>query len=161
MATVMSAKKAELALLEGRLQLRAYRQRVIDIVDDVFENQQTFHKVSELDDGGNVIMQTVPEDQVPAPGPSRSRSMGTLPMDEKVAWTKRDRDVAAWDGPLLAARVIDIVRNRDVAACENMLKKLTIKKIRQQCFAGSCRNPTKVGRVARRTRTCASAECVG
>ena len=128
MATVMSAKKAELAFLEGRLHLRAYRQRVIDIVDEVYDAQESFHKFSELDDDGNVVMQTVPEGQVPVPGPSRSRSLGVLPMDEKMTWTKRDRDVAAWDGPLLAARVIDIVRNRDVAACESMLKKLAIKK---------------------------------
>lgn len=130
MAAVLSAKKAELALLKGRLQMGAYRQRVIDIVDDVFSSQQSFPRAAELDDDGNVIVPSVPEDSIPqSESSSAGRSRGRAqPIDEDAIWTKSDRAVAAWDGPLLAARVIDIIRIRDVAACENMLKKLSLKK---------------------------------
>ena len=134
MAAVMEAKKEELCLLEGGLQMGAYKHKIIEVVDEIYGLQSTLHNVTGVDNDGNIVMDTVQEGDVEGEIPrrtassSRARSMGTLPGDQGQPWTKADRDVAAWDGPLLAARVIDIVRNRDIAACANMLKKLSIKK---------------------------------
>ncbi|KAA8892598.1 hypothetical protein FN846DRAFT_915158 [Sphaerosporella brunnea] len=141
LTAAIDAKREELLVLEARLQPKTYWNDIVNAMERVYERQLSFYKGA---DGKFPLGESIIEDvemvtgaDTPTAGPSGSAEPSTIPAsrfrfgqsgDKEETWLKSDRDIAVWDAPRLAARVIDITRNRDLEELEKAIKKLSIKK---------------------------------
>ncbi|KAF8541205.1 hypothetical protein BDD12DRAFT_879070 [Trichophaea hybrida] len=107
--SALECKMCQLESFEGRLKTVSYPSDVRKAVQSDYEGQLVIH--------GNADSVSLAE-----------RLTNIEPDQGQKSWMEADRDVALWDGPILTARVIEIVRNRNLAEVTKAFKKLTIKK---------------------------------